>query len=87
MMTVYAPPSDAGSGRLLFMRDGTLMAQVFDERRLELVGEPIPVVEQVGTFLLSGSLSASANGVLAFRAGKDAIALSGLGGMTAMAKS
>jgi eukaryotic-like serine/threonine-protein kinase len=79
MMTVYAPPSDAGSGRLLFMRDGTLMAQVFDERRLELVGEPIPVVEQVGTFLLSASFSASANGVLAFRAGKNAIALSGLG--------
>jgi eukaryotic-like serine/threonine-protein kinase len=79
LMAGYAPPSDAGSGRLLFMRDGTLLAQVFDERRLELVGEPVPVVEQVGTFLLSADFSASANGVLAFRAGKNAIALSGLG--------
>ena len=78
LMAVYAPPSDAGSGRLLFMRDGTLLAQVFDERRLELVGEPAPVVEQVGTYLLSAGFFASANGVLAFRAGKSAIALSGL---------
>jgi len=78
LMAVYAPPSDAGSGRLLFMRDGTLLTQIFDERRLELVGEATPVVEQVGTYLLSAGFSASANGVLAFRAGKSAIALSGL---------
>jgi Tol biopolymer transport system component/predicted Ser/Thr protein kinase len=79
LMAVYAPPSDAGSGRLLFMRDGTLLAQMFDERRLEPLGEPVPVVEQVGAFLLSASFSASANGVLTYRAGKSAIALSGLG--------
>ena len=61
-----------------FMRDGTLLAQMFEERRLELVGEPTPVAEQVGTFLLSAGFSASANGVIAFRAGKSATALSGL---------
>lgn len=79
LMAVYAPPSDAGSGRLLFMRDGTLLTQLFDEQRLEPLGEPVPVVEQVGTFLLSASFSASTNGVLAYRAGKSATALSGLG--------
>jgi eukaryotic-like serine/threonine-protein kinase len=78
LMAVYASSSDSGSGRLLFMRDGTLLSQMFDERRLEPLGEPSPVVEQVGTFLLSASFSASANGVLAYRAGKSAIALSGL---------
>lgn len=78
LMAVYAPSSDAGSGRLFFMRDGTLLAQMFEERRLELVGEPTPVAEQVGTFLLSAGFSASANGVIAFRAGKSATALSGL---------
>ncbi|MGA2606851.1 MAG: hypothetical protein ABSH01_05265 [Terriglobia bacterium] len=79
LMAVYAPPSDGGSGRLLFMRDGTRLAQLFDERRLEPLGEPVPVVEQVGTFLLSASFSALANGVLTYRAGKSATALSALG--------
>ena len=36
----YVPSSDPGIGQLLFMRDGTLMAQRFDTRRLELVDEP-----------------------------------------------
>jgi Tol biopolymer transport system component len=35
------------SGRLLFIREGTLMAQPFDPDRLELSGEAVPVVERV----------------------------------------
>ena len=36
---VYAPSADPSTGYLLFMREGTLMAQPFDNRRLELKGQ------------------------------------------------
>jgi Tol biopolymer transport system component len=65
----YVPSSDPGMGQLLFMRDGTLMAQPFDARRLELSGEPITVAEQVGAFLYGGLFSTSANDVLVYRTG------------------
>jgi len=68
----YAPPRGALPGYLLFMRDGTLMAQVFDERRLEAVGEAVPVADQVGTSLTRAFFSVSANGVLAYRTGSGA---------------
>jgi eukaryotic-like serine/threonine-protein kinase len=67
VMPVYAPSGDPTQGRLLFMRESTLMAQSFDVRRLELVGEPVPVANQVGTVFLSASFSTSANDVLAYR--------------------
>jgi Tol biopolymer transport system component len=64
----YAPPA-AGSenGHLLFLREGTLLAQSLDARRFELAGEPFPVAEQVGSYLSSGFFSVSANGALAYR--------------------
>jgi Tol biopolymer transport system component len=65
----YVPSSDPSMGQLLFMRDGTLMAQPFDNRLLELVGEPVTVAEHVGNFLDAGFFSASSNEVLAYRAG------------------
>jgi len=43
------------------------MAQSFDVRRLELVGEPVPVADQVGSLFLYASFSAAANDVLAYR--------------------
>ena len=43
---VYVPSSDSDSGQVLFLRQGTLMAQPFDARRLELSGEAVPVAEQ-----------------------------------------
>lgn len=67
LMPIYVPSADPAQGRLLFMREGTLMAQSFDSRRLALSGEPIAVAEQVGNLFLSASFSASANGVLAYR--------------------
>jgi hypothetical protein len=36
----YAPP-----GYLFFVRGNTLVAQLFDERRMELAGDPIPVAD------------------------------------------
>jgi Tol biopolymer transport system component len=54
----------------LYARDGTLMAQPFDERRFELSGQAFPVAEQVLTG--GGGLSAfsvSRNGVLVYQQG------------------
>jgi len=71
----YAPQEPGSeNGHLLFLREGTLMAQVLDLRRFELVGEPFPVAEQVGSTLAMGYFSVSANGVLAYRSGASGIA-------------
>ena len=63
----YAAAVDSGPGRLLFLREGTLMAQPFDAGRLALAGEPVPVAERVGSFRDGGHFSASANDVLVYR--------------------
>ncbi len=58
----YAPP-----GYLLYVRDGTLLAQEFDADNLRLTGEPFPVVERLPYFDKTGwaEFSLSENGVLA----------------------
>jgi Tol biopolymer transport system component len=63
----YVPPSGANPGYLLFVRDGVLLAQPFDARRLELTGEPVPLAQQVGSFLDFATFSASTNGVVVYR--------------------
>jgi Tol biopolymer transport system component len=59
------------SGYLLFVREGTLMAQPMDSKRLELLGDAFPVAEQVQFDLAYslGAFSVSENGVLAYHAG------------------
>ncbi|HXO44563.1 MAG TPA: protein kinase [Candidatus Cybelea sp.] len=66
---VFAPSSDPGSDRLLFLRDGALMTQLFDPRKLELRGEPDTVTDRIGFFYSFGFFSASTNGVLVYRTG------------------
>jgi serine/threonine protein kinase len=67
---LYAPSSEPGAGHVLFMREGTLLAQRFDEQRLELLGEPVPVAEQVGNVSgAAGFFTVSANAILAYRVG------------------
>ncbi|MGD0136415.1 MAG: hypothetical protein ABSE57_30605, partial [Bryobacteraceae bacterium] len=65
---VYAPSQDPNLGYLLFVRGrsgaGTLMAQIFDLRKFELVGEPVPIAQRVSAF---ASFSVSQTGVLAYR--------------------
>jgi eukaryotic-like serine/threonine-protein kinase len=57
-------------GRLLFVRDQTLLAQAFDTRRLELSGDPVPIAEPVVTGSGGNSaFSVSANGTLVYQAG------------------
>ena len=58
-------PSDADGtrGHLLFVREGTLMAQPFDSDTLRVTGEIFPVAEPVTQF------SVSANGAVAYLSG------------------
>ena len=50
----YAPPpTSGGSGHLLFVREGTLMAQPFDAETRRLTGEVFPVAESVTQFSVS----------------------------------
>jgi len=58
------------SGRLLFLRERTLVAQPFDEERGELTGAPAPLVE--GIRVIAGAarmLADAAPGTLVFQAG------------------
>ena len=62
-------PAVFANGYIFFLRAGTLMAQPFDHRRLELQGEPVPVAQDVQiTWYSTGVFSVSGNGVLAYRA-------------------
>ena len=60
----YAPP-----GYLLYAREGTLVARPFDADRLELTGEAVPVVKQIGFSLgnARAHFSASETGTLLYR--------------------
>jgi eukaryotic-like serine/threonine-protein kinase len=68
---VYTPSTDPGTGYLLFMREGALMAQAFDNRRMELKGQAAQIAEQVTDNGAGGggwgAFSSSANGVLVFQ--------------------
>jgi serine/threonine protein kinase/Tol biopolymer transport system component len=64
---VYVPSSDSDPEQVLFVRQGTLMAQPFDSHRLEPLGEAVPIAMHVGSYLDYGFFSASTNGVLAYR--------------------
>jgi Tol biopolymer transport system component len=63
----FVPFPDGDRGAILFYRAGTLLAQPFDLRHLETVGEASPLAEQVGSNLAFGFFSASVNGTLVYR--------------------
>ena len=67
---VFVATDEPAGGRLLYLRDGTLMAQPFDVKKLALVGEPVPVAEKVGSAGAGGYFTASASGALAYRTGE-----------------
>lgn len=68
IMPAYSRTVYSRSGHLLFVRDGTLMAQRFDDRTEELLGEPLPVATNL-TFHGGGDagFDVSDNGVLVYR--------------------
>jgi Tol biopolymer transport system component/tRNA A-37 threonylcarbamoyl transferase component Bud32 len=66
-MLAFAPP-----GYLLFAKDRTLMAQRFDAKALKMIGEPVPLAEQIGTDTVGlARFSVSRDGVLAYRTGES----------------
>jgi len=77
MKTVGSASSAAlySSGYLLYLRQDTLIAQPFDERRLITTGDAMPVAEHVWSMLsfsqrLVGVFSVSREGLLAYQTGE-----------------
>ena len=70
---IYVPSPGSGIGRLLFLRQGTLMAQPFDPGKLALMGEPSSIAERVGTTFETGYFSATPN-ALVYRTANSASA-------------
>lgn len=61
---IYAPP-----GYVLFVRQGRLLAQSFDSKRLQLTGNPSPIAEQVASDSPGPGFSVSDTGTLIYRTG------------------
>jgi Tol biopolymer transport system component len=64
---LYAPSATGGTGHLLFLRDGTLMARPFDPVRLAFTGEAARIADDVGSVGEFGYFAVSQTGVLAYR--------------------
>jgi len=66
---MFSPP-----GYLLFVRDGTLLAQHMSEANFQVSGEPMALQQEVAANEINGrsNFSVSQNGVLAYRAGTGA---------------
>ncbi|HET7711389.1 MAG TPA: protein kinase, partial [Thermoanaerobaculia bacterium] len=66
------------NGHLLFVREGTLLAQRFDLRTLQLSGETKPVVDRLHYFANTGvaAFSVSRDGLLSWRTARAASRLS-----------
>ena len=75
ILGVDAMPAYA-SGYLLFVRESTLMAQAFDLKTFQLMGEALPITERVQVdFVLSRAVfSVSENGVLVSQSGGTVLA-------------
>jgi eukaryotic-like serine/threonine-protein kinase len=66
---VYVPSLMSDGGFLLFLREGSLLAQPFDGES-QLQDDAMPITEDVGTLGSYGWFSASSTGALAFRTGR-----------------
>ena len=65
----YSPAMGPASGALLFVRGASLVAQRFDETRLELTGEIATIAENVGQYRSRPIFDVSASGVIVYSAG------------------
>ena len=76
---IYVSP-----GYVLFVQQGTLLAQRFDAQKIALIGEPMPVAEHVATDAANGlaAFSASNTGILTYRTGE--VVGAGVGGLVSM---
>jgi serine/threonine protein kinase len=67
---LYAPVPGSDRGRLLYVRDGLVMAQELDERRLTLAGDPVPLTnERVQTYAVFAAFGVSEDGTFIYRRG------------------
>jgi DNA-binding winged helix-turn-helix (wHTH) protein len=73
----FVAPSDAGPGGIVFSRDGILFVQRLDERRIELVGDPVRLADGIGSFLDGAFFSVSPK-TLVYRAAEPAARLTWL---------
>ena len=60
----YVPAADGSSGWLVYLREGTLMAQAFDPAKLELTGEATSIAEGVGSVYETGTFSSAASALV-----------------------
>ncbi len=65
-----APQEGSPYGHLIYLREGSLLAQTLDPKTFDPVGEPVQLAEHVGSRLALGFFSVSRNNILAFRGGK-----------------
>ena len=65
---------DPSSGYLLFVRQGTLLAQVFDPDSFDLTGDPVPVAEKIEASAVPGvvAFSLSSTGILVYGVSQSA---------------
>lgn len=69
IMPAYSRVAYSPTGHLLFVRNGTLMAQAFDPQGAVLSGEPLPIAASVKAHSASdGAFDVSATGILIYRA-------------------
>jgi DNA-binding winged helix-turn-helix (wHTH) protein/Tol biopolymer transport system component len=67
---MYTPSVlNPGTGYLVYVRAGNLLAQPFDPRSLQVEGEPLPIAWRIYSFFPTGGadFSVSNNGMLAYR--------------------
>ena len=65
----FAPGIHGRPAQLLYLRDGMLMAQPFDEGTQATRGDAVAIADQLGISITRAFFSVSANGVLAYRTG------------------
>ncbi len=59
-------------GRLLYVRDKTLIARPFDPRRLATTGDSVPLEDQISVFSGLGNFSAAQGGPLVYLSAPEA---------------
>jgi hypothetical protein len=64
----YVPSRNSVPGQILYMLEGVLYAQRFDDRQMAPVGDALPIAPQVGSFLDFAFFSVSTGGLLVSKA-------------------
>jgi len=72
-----APPAHGGPATLLFLREGSLLAQPVDPQSLEMKGDVVPLAGSVASGYDTGYnlFSVSSNGVLVYETGSHGLSL------------